>query len=126
MICKLGSLRSSVYALIMAEGVEGPPDARRAEDARAVVHHHCAVVGDAERIHGRRKGFLHTGARAQRLTQRPCMYLKGGAGLAGLGRDSPLHHLSLQASHSQSGLGRVLASRAAPKSSLAQAHVHSG
>lgn len=46
----------------MAERLKGPPDAGRAEDARAVVHHHRAVVVDAQRVHGRSEGFLHTDA----------------------------------------------------------------
>lgn len=59
----------------VAKRPEGPPYARRAEAATAVVHDHCRAVGDAQRVrysakHGRgRQHVRQAGVRGGDLVQ---------------------------------------------------------
>lgn len=39
-------------SLVVAEDLEGPPHARRGEDAQVVVHHDGCVIGDTQGVHG--------------------------------------------------------------------------
>src|SRR3546814_3131293 len=69
--------------LLMAEIAEGPPDARRAEDAALVVDHEAQAVAEAELAHLRREDVRrrqHVGQRAGGILDRVDVEEHGAGG----------------------------------------------